>query len=178
MAIGYTDKQQIVAEVNQAAGGAVSAALADYRGLTSGEMMTLRAQARANQVSLRVVRNTLAIRAVAGTPLECLRELFVGPSLLALSETELSAPARLLKGFAADHPQLEIRALVVGDALFGPEQLDTVSSLPTREEALAMLLGTMQAPVAKLAQVLNAVPTKLVATLDAVRDQKQQQGAA
>lgn len=177
MALRLEDKQAIVAEVNEAAGSALSAVLADYRGLTVSEMTELRSKARESNVYLRVIRNTLARRAVAGTEFECLVESFVGPSLLALSVEDPGAAARLMKDFAKGHDKLEVRALAIGGALLGPDQLEAVSKLPTRDEAIAMLMGTMLAPITKLAQTLDAVPTKVVRTLDAVRVQKEQEAA-
>lgn len=177
MALRLEDKQAIVAEVNEAAGSALSAVLADYRGLTVAEMTELRSKAREQNVYVRVIRNTLARRAVAGTEFECLVESFVGPSLLALSVEDPGAAARLLKDFGKGHAKLEVRALAIGGALLGPDQLEAVSKLPTRDEAIAMLMGTMLAPVTKLAQTFNAVPSKLVRTLDAVRVQKEEEAA-
>ena len=177
MALKLEDKQAIVAEVSEAAGSALSAVLADYRGLNVGEMTELRRKARESNVYLRVIRNTLARRAVAGTDFECLTEAFTGPSLLALSIEDPGAAARLMKDFAKSHEKLEVRALAIGGELLGPDRLEAVSKLPTRDEALAMLMGTMLAPVTKLAQTLDAVPSKLVRTIDAVRIQKEQEAA-
>lgn len=177
MALRLEDKKAIVAEVNEAASGALSAVLADYRGLNVAEMTELRQKARDANVYLRVIRNTLARRAVAGTEFECLTEAFTGPSLLALSREDPGAAARLVKDFARKHAELEVRALALGGELLGPERLEAVSSLPTREEAIAMLMGTMLAPVTKLAQTFNEIPGKLVRTVDAVRIQKEQEAA-
>ncbi|TVS12233.1 MAG: 50S ribosomal protein L10 [Gammaproteobacteria bacterium] len=177
MALKLDDKKAIVAEVNEAAGSALAAVLADYRGLNVSEMTELRVKARDSNVYLRVIRNTLARRAMAGTEFECLTEAFTGPSLLALSVEDPGAAARLMKDFAKSHDKLQVRALAIGGELLDPSRLDAVASLPTRDEALAMLMGTMLAPITKLAQTLNAVPSKLVRTLDAVRVQKEEQAA-
>ncbi len=177
MALKLEDKKAIVAEVNEAAGSALAAVLADYRGLNVSEMTELRVKARESNVYLRVIRNTLARRAMAGTDFECLTEAFTGPSLLALSVEDPGAAARLMKDFAKSHDKLQVRALAIGGELLDPSRLEAVASLPTREEALAMLMGTMLAPVTKLAQTFNAVPSKLVRTLDAVRIQKEEQAA-
>ena len=177
MALRLEDKKAIVAEVNEAAAGALSAVIADYRGLTVGEMTELRVKARESNVYVRVVRNTLARRAVAETEFECLTEAFTGPTLLALSVEDPGAAARLLKDFGKAHEKLEVTALAIGGELLGPEQLDAVSSLPTLDEARAMLMGTMLAPVTKLAQTLNEIPGKLVRTTDAVRIQKEAEAA-
>ena len=177
MALRLEDKQAIVAEVNEAAGSALSAVLADYRGLNVAEMTELRVKARESDVYLRVIRNTLARRAVAGTDFECLNDAFTGPSLLALSVSDPGAAARLMKDFAKKHDKLQVRALAISGELLEPSRIDALASLPTRDEALAMLMGTMLAPITKLAQTFNAVPSKLVRTLDAVRVQKEQQAA-
>jgi large subunit ribosomal protein L10 len=173
MALKLEQKQEIVAEVNQAAGRALSAVVTDYRGLTVGQMTALRARARDAGVYLRVVRNTLARRAVEGTEYECLAETLVGPTMLAFSEEDPGAAARLLKDYASENEALKIKGLSVGGRLYGPQEIDRLAKLPTREQALALLMSVMQAPVIKLARTLNEVPGKLVRTLAAVRDQKQ-----
>lgn len=176
MALRLEQKQAIVAEVNQIAGAALSAVVSDYRGLTVSQMTELRAKARNAGVYLRVIRNTLARRAVAGTEYECLNEAFVGPTLLAFSQEDPGAAARLLKDYARDFEALEVKALSIGGKLLGPGDIDRVAKLPTRDEALALLMAVMQAPIVKLARTLNEVPGKLVRTVAAVRDQKQAAG--
>jgi len=140
-------------------------------------MPELRKKAREANVYVRVIRNTLARRAVAGTEFACLEETFTGPTLLALSLEDPGAAARVLKDFMKGNDALEVKALAIGGERLGPERLDAVASLPTRDQALAMLMGTMLAPVTKLAQTFNAVPSKLVRTIDAVRIQKAEQAA-
>lgn len=176
MALQLEDKKVIVAEVNGAAATALSAVLADYRGMTVSQMTRLRAKARDANVYVKVVRNTLARRAVEGTDFECLREALTGPSLLVLSRDDPGAGARLLKDFTKDTDRLSVRAIALGGKLMGPEQLEAVASLPTREQALAMLLGVIKAPIGKLARTLNEIPAKLVRTLAAVREQKEAAG--
>lgn len=173
MAIRLEDKKAIVAEVNEAASGAISLVLADYRGVTAGDMTALRKQAREQQVYLRVVRNTLAKRAIEGTEYECIREVLVGPTLFAFSMEDPGAAARLLKEFAKGKDAFQVKALAVGGELIGAEQIDRLASLPTRDEALAMLARTIQAPVTKLARTLNEIPSKVTRAVAAVRDQKQ-----
>jgi len=173
VAIRLEDKKAIVAEVNEAASGALSLVLADYRGVTSGDMTALRKRAREQQVYLRVVRNTLAKRAIEGTEYECIREVLVGPTLFAFSMEDPGAAARLLKDFAKEKEAFEVKALAVGGELIGAEQIDRLASLPTRDEALAMLARTINAPVVKLAQTLNEFPSKVTRAVAAVRDQKQ-----
>lgn len=173
MALKLEDKQAIVAEVNAAASEALSAVLADYHGLTVEQMTNLRNKARESKVYMRVVRNTLARRAVAGTEMECLTEAFTGPTLVALSTEDPGSAARVIKDFSKENEALEVKALAIGGKLLDASEIGAVASLPTRDEALATLMRVMQAPVTKLAQTMQAVPVKLVRTLVAVRDQKQ-----
>lgn len=168
MALQLAQKQEIVAAVRTAADEALAAVLADYRGLSVEELTGLRRQARKDGVYLRVVRNTLLRRAVAGTEYECLAEAASGPTMLAFSRTEPGAAARLLRTAAAQHDALDVKAVAIGGRLFPPADIDRLAALPTREEALAQLLGVLKAPVAKLAQTLREVPAKLVRTLAAV----------
>ena len=173
MALGLEQKQQIVAEVNEVAASALSAVVADYRGMTVAQMTEMRAKARESGVYLRVVRNTLAKRAIEGTDYACLDETLVGPSLLAFSTEDPGSAARLLKDYAKDLAALEVKALSIGGELISADQIDRVATLPTLDEARAMLMAVMQAPVVKLARTLNEVPGKLVRTVAAIRDQKQ-----
>ena len=175
MAIRLEDKQQIVSEVNQAARSALSAVLADYRGVTVQDMTALRRQARENNVYLRVVRNTLLKRAVVDTEFACIQEVLVGPTILALSREDPGAAARLLQDFARTNDDFKVKALSVGGQLLAANQLDVLASLPTLDQARAMLMSVMLAPVTKLARTLNEVPSKVTRTLAAVRDQKQEQ---
>lgn len=174
MALRLEDKKAIVAEVNQVAADALSAVLADARGVDVAAMTGLRKTARENQVYLRVVRNTLAKRAVEGTEFECVQEALVGPTIFGFSMEDPGAAARIFKDFAKDNDDFEVKALAVGGELLDAGQIDRLAKLPTREEALAMLMSVMQAPITKLARTLNEVPGKLVRTVAAVRDQKQE----
>lgn len=174
MAIRLEDKKQIVSEVNQAASSALSAVLADYRGVTVSDMTALRKSARDNKVYLRVVRNTLLKKAVADTDFECIREVLVGPTILAFSQEDPGAAARVLKDFAKDHAKFEIKALSVGGKLLDASQIDVLATLPTHDQALSILMSVMLAPIVKLARTLNEVPTKVTRGVAAVRDQKQQ----
>ena len=173
MAIRLEDKQQIVSEVNQAASSALSAVLADYRGVAVEDMTALRKNARANKVYLRVVRNTLLKRAVADTEFECIQEVLVGPTILALSQEDPGAAARVLKDFAKENDDFEIKALSVGGQLMDASQIDVLAKLPTLDQARSMLMSVMLAPVTKLARTMNEVPSKLTRAVAAVRDQKQ-----
>ena len=173
MAIRLEDKQQIVSEVNQAASSALSAVLADYRGVSVEDMTALRKNARANKVYLRVVRNTLLKRAVADTEFECIQEVLVGPTILAFSQEDPGAAARVLKDFAKENDDFEIKALSVGGQLMDASQIDVLAKLPTMDQARSMLMSVMLAPVTKLARTMNEVPSKVTRAVAAVRDQKQ-----
>lgn len=172
MALKLQDKKAIVAEVNEVASGALSAVIADYRGLTVTQMTELRKQAREQGVYLKVVRNTLARIAVEGTEFECLKETLVGPTILALSLEDPGAAARMIKDYAKTHDKLEVKALAVGGVMYGAAEIDRLAKLPTRDQALGMLAGVLQAPVTKFARTLNDVPSKIARAVAAVKDQK------
>ena len=174
MALGLEDKKAIVAEVNEVAAGALSVVIADSRGVAVGDMTALRKQARENNVVVRVVRNTLAKRAVEGTEFECTQESLVGPSLLAFSMEDPGAAARIFKDFAKENEAFEVKALAVSGQLMSADQIDVLAKLPTREQALASLMSVMIAPVTKLARTFNEVPSKVTRAVAAVRDQKQE----
>lgn len=174
MAINIEDKKQIVSEVNKAASRALSAVLADYRGVDVGDMTALRKNARENKVYLRVVRNTLLKRAIAETELECIQEVLSGPTILALSNEDPGAPARVMKDFAEENDEFEIKALSVGGKLLEASQIDVLAKLPTLDQARSVLMSVMLAPVTKLALLMNEVPSKVTRAVAAVRDQKQE----
>ena len=174
MAINIEDKKQIVSEVNKAASSALSAVLADYRGVDVADMTALRKNARENKVYLRVVRNTLLKRAIAETELECIQEVLSGPTILALSDEDPGAPARVMKDFAEENDEFEIKALSVGGKLLEASQIDVLAKLPTLDQARSVLMSVMLAPVTKLALLMNEVPSKVTRAVAAVRDQKQE----
>jgi large subunit ribosomal protein L10 len=136
-------------------------------------MTALRKNARENRVTLRVVRNTLARRALVGTDFECVNDSLVAPSLFGFSMEDPGAAARLFKEFAKENKNFEVKALAVSGQILGADQLDVLAKLPTRDQALSILMSVMKAPVTKLVQTMNEVPGKLVRTLAAVRDQKE-----
>ena len=173
MALNLDSKKALVAEVSAVAATAQSVVAAEYRGLTVGKMTELRAKARASGVYMRVVKNTLARKAVAGTAFENIGPVLKGPLVLAFSKDDPGAAARVIKAFAKDNDKLVATAVSLGGQLLPASALDQVASLPTRDQALAKLMGTMKAPIQKLVGTLNAAPSKLVRTLAAVRDQKQ-----
>ena len=168
MALGLEGKKAIVAEVNEAAKAALSVVVADSRGVTVDAMTHLRKQARENGVVLRVVRNTLARRALEGTAYECLNEAFVGPTLLAFSTEHPGAGARLFKEFAKSQEAFEVKALAYEGELIPAADLDRLATLPTLDEALAKLLSVMK----------EASAGKLARTFAALRDKKQEEEAA
>jgi len=168
-----SDKQAIVSEVAEVATRSVSLAAADYRGLTVEQMTDLRVKARASGVYLRVVRNTLARRAFQDTDFSCVSDALVGPLVLAFSESEPSAAARLLKAFAKEHEAISVKFLSISGQLLGAESLDRLASLPTKEEALSTLLSVMQAPVTKFVRTVQAPHEKFVRTVVAVKDKKE-----
>jgi len=177
VALNLQDKKAIVAEVAEVAGSSVAAVVAKYAGITVGDMTRLRAKARASGVYLRVVRNTLARRAVQDTNFSCIQESFTGPVILAFSREEPSAAARLLRDFAKENNKLEVTALAVGSRAYQSSDLEAIAKLPTKDEAISRLMATMKAPIEKLVRTLVAPHTKLVRTIAAVRDQKQSQAA-
>ena len=173
MPLSLAEKKQVVAELADVAANAHSVVVADYRGLTVSEMTQLRADARQKGVTLSVVRNTLSRRAFEGTAFDCLREVLVGPLCLAFSQEEPGAAARLLRDFAKENEQIEVKALSIDGELLTADQLELIASLPTREEALTKLVVVMKAPVSKFARTLTETYAKLVRTLAAVGDKKQ-----
>lgn len=173
MKLNLAGKKAVVGEVTEVASRAISAVVADYRGLTVNQMTQLRNEARKSRVYLRVVRNTLTKRAFKNTEFECLNDLLVGPLCIALSLEAPSDAARLLKNFTKTFDKLEVKALSVGGKVYGADQIDVVASLPTRDEAIAKLMYVMKAPIEKLARTLAEPHAKLVRTLAAVKDKKQ-----
>lgn len=173
MALRLEQKKAIVAEVAVYAKESLSAVAADYRGLTVSQMNELRVKARNSGVYLRVVRNTLARRAVSDTSFECMHEAFVGPLLLAFAKDEPGAAAKLFKDFAKDNKQLEVTALAIDGKLLPAKDLDAVAALPTRDEALAQLLTVMNAPIGKFVRTVAETNAKLVRTIAAIADKKQ-----
>jgi large subunit ribosomal protein L10 len=164
VALGLDGKKAIVAEVHEAAKSALSAVVADSRGVTVGKMAVLRKQARENGVWIKVVRNTLARRAVEGTAYECLVDSFVGPTLIAFSKEHPGAGARILQDFAKENDKFELKAASFEGELVN---ISLLASLPTYDEAIARLMSVMK----------EAAAGKLVRTIAAIRDQKEQQAA-
>lgn len=172
MTLKLEDKKAIVAEVGEIANKAVAVVAVEYRGLTVEQMTRLRVRARKAGVYLRIVRNTLARRAVENTAFACLQEALVGPLLLAFSLNEPSAAARLMKDFAKEYEKLVVKALAFEGILFNANDLDKLASLPTRDEALSLLMSVMLAPITKLVRTLVEPPTKVVRALAAYSEQQ------
>ena len=173
MALNLEDKKAIVAEVSEIAASAHSAVAAEYRGLTVDEMTALRVQARNEGVYLRVIKNTLVKRAVEGTEFECMRDSLVGPLVIAFSQEDPGAAARLVKNYSKDNDKLIPRVIAIGGEVLEIAQLDALSKLPNREQAIALLMAVMKAPIEKFVRTLNEPHAKLVRTVAAVRDQKE-----
>jgi large subunit ribosomal protein L10 len=174
MSLSLEQKKVVVAEVAEVAAKAHSAIAAEYRGLTVGELTELRAKARNEGVYMRVVKNSLARRAVVGTDFECMTEGFVGPLMLAFSQEDPGAAARVIKDFAKEHDKLVVKLVSVGGQLLGASDIERLAKMPTRDQAISLLMAVMKAPLDKFARTLNEVPGKLVRTVAAIRDQKEQ----
>jgi large subunit ribosomal protein L10 len=173
MALNLEQKKAVVAEVADAASKALAAVAAEYRGLTVEEMTELRAKAREGGVYLKVAKNTLVRRAVEGTEYECMQESLAGPLLFAFSMEDPGAAARLVKDYSKDHKNLIAKLVAVGGQMYDASELERLSSLPTYDQAIAILMGVMKAPIEKFVRTLAEPHTKLVRTVAAVRDAKQ-----
>ncbi len=171
MSLNLEQKKAVVVEVSEQVSTAQAIIVAEYRGLQVGEMTELRAQARKSGVYLRVLKNTLVRRAVEGTPFSGLANEMVGPLVFGISSDPVSA-AKVLSDFAKANDKFIIKAGAMPNQVMDVNAVQALASLPSRDELLAKLLGTMQAPVAKFVRTLNEVPTKFVRGLAAVRDQK------
>jgi large subunit ribosomal protein L10 len=170
-------KKAVVAEISAQVAKAKSIVVAEYRGLEVGRMTELRAKARKSGVYLRVLKNTLARRAVEGTPFAGLSQHMKGPLVYGISPDPV-ASAKVLNEFAKTNDQLVIRAGAMENAVISAKEVSALATMPSREELLAKLLGTMQAPITQFVRTLNDVPARLVRVLAAVRDKQQAAGAA
>lgn len=172
MGLNLDDKKAVVAEVSAEVANAQSIIVAEYRGLEVGDITTLRADARKAGVYLRVLKNTLVRRAVAGTPFEGLADKMVGPLIYGISKDPVAA-AKLLNDFGKSNQKLVVKAGAMPNYVMDAEGVKALASMPSREELLSKLLGTMQAPIAQFVRTLNEIPTKFVRGLAAVRDAKE-----
>ena len=172
MALRLEDKKILVKEVNAVAGDSVTAVAAEYRGLSVAEMTELRKEARNAGVYMRVVKNTLARRAVEGTEFECMQDTLKGPILLAFAKDDPGAAARVIKDFAKKHDALQAVSLAVGGAVLPASDLGTLANLPTLDQARAMLLGVFVAPMNQLVRTLAEPSAMLARTLNARGEQE------
>jgi large subunit ribosomal protein L10 len=167
MALRLEDKKALVEEVNAVAGDSVTAIAAEYRGLTVEEMTELRKRARSAGVYMRVIKNTLARRAVAGTEFECMQATLKGPILLAFSKEDPGAAARIIKDFAKEHNALQAVSLSAGGQLMPGSDLAKMAKMPTLDQARAMLLGVFVAPMSQLVRTLAEPAAMLARTMSA-----------
>lgn len=173
MALGLEDKKAIIAEVNETASKSLSAVMADYRGVSVVDITILRNRARDEGVQVRVIRNTLAKRAFEGTDFECMNEALLGPNIIAFSLEDPGAGARVFKDFARENKNFEIKVLCIDGKLLEAAKIDVLANLPTRDQAISILMSVMLAPITKLARTMKEVPAKVTRVVAAVRDQKQ-----
>lgn len=173
MAMSFQAKQAMVAEVSDVATRAHSAVLAEYRGLTAGQMDQLRTQARHGGAYMKVIKNSLAKLAIKGTDYECMADVFAGPVILGFSLEDPGSAARVMSDFAKSNDALKVTAISFNGQLLPGEQLDRLAKLPTRDEALAQLMRAMKAPIDKLARTTREPVAKTARAVAAVRDQKQ-----
>jgi len=176
VALSLEEKKAVVEEVSVIAAKAHSAIAAEYAGINVEKLTQLRAKARESSVYMRVVKNTLARRALQGTDFECMSDGLTGPLILAFSQDDPGAAARVISDFAKDNEKLVVRLVSIGGKLLAAGDIKRLAELPTKDQAISMLMSVMIAPITKLARTLNEIPGKLVRTIDAVRDQKQQAG--
>ena len=172
MGLNLDDKKTVVAEVSAEIANAQSIIVAEYRGLGVVDLTALRANARKSGVYLRVAKNTLVRRAIAGTPFEGLSKQLVGPLIYGISKDPVAA-AKLLNDFAKGNDKLAIRIGAMPNYVMDVAGVKALATMPSREELLSKLLGTMQAPITQFVRTLNEVPTKFVRGLAAVRDAKE-----
>lgn len=172
MALNLEQKKAVVAEVAEVAASARSAVAAEYQGLSVEDLTVLRKKARESGVYMRVIKNTLAKRAVVGTEFECMQVGMVGPLVYAFSQEDPGSAARVIRDFIKDHEKLVVKLVVMSGKLLAPGELKRVADLPTRDQAISMLMAVMRAPLDKFARTLNEVPGKLVRTLAAIKDSK------
>jgi len=176
LGLSLEQKQATVSEVQTKLQGAQAIILAEYRGLNVERVTQLRSKARKSGVYLRVLKNTLARRAIKGTPFEKLSEQMVGPLMYGISPDPV-AGAKVLSEFAKENELFVIKAGAMPNVLMSVQEIKALAQLPSREQLIATLLGTLQAPMAKLVRTLNEVPGKFVRTLAAYRDSKEKAAA-
>ncbi len=171
MGLNLDAKKAIVDEIANVAAEAPSAIAAEYIGLTVADMTKLRTAARESGVYLKVVRNTLARRAFENSNFECMRDSLVGPLVYAFSSDEPGSAARVIRDFSKENDKLVVKLVALDGQLLDPSELGRLASMPSQDEARAMLLGLLSAPMGKFARTVNEVPSKLARVLAAKRDQ-------
>jgi large subunit ribosomal protein L10 len=176
VALNREEKAAVVAEVGAQVASAQAIIVAEYRGLEVGAITALRKQARESGVYLRVLKNTLARRAVAGTPFEGLSDKMVGPLIYGMSNDPVQC-AKVLSDFAKSNDKLAVKAGAMPHHVLDTDAVKALASMPSREALLSQLMGTMQAPIATFVRTLNEVPGKFVRTVAAVRDEREKAGA-
>jgi large subunit ribosomal protein L10 len=176
LGLSLEQKQAMVSEIVAKLAGAQAVIVAEYRGLNVERVTQLRSRARKSGLYLRVLKNTLARRAVQGTPFEKLAEQLSGPLMYGIAQDPV-AGAKVLSEFAKEHEAFVIRGGAMPNSLMSAKDIKALALLPSRDELLARLMGTMQAPVARLVRTMNEVPGRFVRTLAAYRDSKQQAAA-
>ena len=172
MALNLDQKKVVVAELANVAATAHSLVAAEYAGLTVSQLTELRKKARQGKVFLKVAKNTLVSRAVEGTDYACVKDALVGPMLYAFSQEDPGAAGRLVKEFAKANEKLVPKVVAIGGQMYPGSHVEKLASLPTREQALAMLMGVMLAPITKLVRTLAEPAAKTARAVAAVRDQK------
>lgn len=173
MALNLEQKKEVVAELANVASKAHSLVAAEYSGLSVGQLTDLRAKARQSGVYLKVAKNTLVSRAVEGTEFECVKDALVGPMLYAFSKEDPGAAGRLIRDFAKANERLKAKLVAMGGQMYPASHVDRLASLPTRDQALAMLLGLMKAPIEKFVRTLIEPAAMVTRAVAAVRDQKE-----
>jgi len=171
LGLNLEEKQAAVAEISAKLAGAQAVVVAEYRGLEVEGMTELRRRARASGVYLRVLKNTLARRAVKDTPFEKLSDHLVGPLIYGISSDPV-ASAKVLNDFAKDNEKIVLKAGAMPGSVLSATEVKSLASMPSRDELIAILMRTMQAPIAQFARTLNEVPARFARTLAAVRDAK------
>jgi large subunit ribosomal protein L10 len=174
MALNLDQKKEVVAELANVAASAHSLVVAEYAGLTVEQLTELRRKARQSKVFLKVAKNTLVVRAVAGTEFECVKDALTGPMIYAFSKEDPGAAGRLIKDFSKANERLKAKVVAIGGKSYPGTHVDVLASLPTRDQALSMLLGVMKAPIEKLVRTLIEPAAMVTRAVAAVRDQQKE----
>ncbi|HJL95437.1 MAG TPA: 50S ribosomal protein L10 [SAR86 cluster bacterium] len=174
MPMRIDDKKVAVEELQEVANKAVSAVAADYHGTSVAELTTLRKEARESGVHLKVIRNTLAKKALGDTKFSCFEDLLIGPTMLAFSLEDPTSAAKLVNNFSKLNNNFEVKGISLGDTLLELSRLSALANMPNKDQAISQLAGLLLAPMNQFASILNQVPSKLVRTLQAVKVQKEQ----